>query len=44
MGIAITQMDEVTRQNAALVEKSAAATASLADQARALREVMEGCG
>jgi methyl-accepting chemotaxis protein-1 (serine sensor receptor) len=42
VGIAITQMDEVTQQNAALVEESAAAAASLADQARALREVMEG--
>ncbi|MDH6148749.1 methyl-accepting chemotaxis protein [Paraburkholderia sp. WSM4179] len=38
MSIAITQMDEVTQQNAALVEESAAAAASLADQARALRE------
>jgi methyl-accepting chemotaxis protein len=42
VGIAITQMDEVTQQNAALVEQSAAAAASLADQTRALREVMEG--
>ncbi|WP_167368629.1 hypothetical protein [Paraburkholderia tuberum] len=44
LGIAITQMVEVTQQNAALVEKSAAAAASPADQARALREVMEGFG
>jgi methyl-accepting chemotaxis protein len=42
VGIAITQMDEVAQQNAALVEQSVAAAASLADQARALREVMEG--
>ncbi|MBC8739966.1 hypothetical protein F6X40_25010 [Paraburkholderia sp. UCT31] len=42
VGIAITQMDEVTQQNAALVEESAAAAASLAEQARALREVTEG--
>jgi methyl-accepting chemotaxis protein len=42
VGIAITQMDEVTQQNAALVDESAAAAASLADQARGLREVMNG--
>lgn len=39
VGLAITQMDEVTQQNAALVEESAAAASSLADQAHALREL-----
>ncbi|MBB5445304.1 hypothetical protein [Paraburkholderia sp. WSM4177] len=42
VSIAIMQMDEVTQQNAALVEESAAAAASLADQARGLIEMMEG--
>jgi methyl-accepting chemotaxis protein len=36
---AITQMDEVTQQNAALVEQSAAAAASMQDQAARLAEV-----
>ena len=37
---AITQMDEVTQQNAALVEEAAAATGSLEEQAASLvREV-----
>jgi methyl-accepting chemotaxis protein-1 (serine sensor receptor) len=34
---AVTQMDEVTQQNAALVEQAAAAAASLESQAQALR-------
>ena len=34
------QMDEVTQQNAALVEQAAAASQSMADQARALGEKM----
>jgi methyl-accepting chemotaxis protein len=34
---AITQMDEVTQQNAALVEQAAAAAGSLEDQAEQLR-------
>ncbi|MFC4277710.1 methyl-accepting chemotaxis protein [Achromobacter aloeverae] len=34
---AVNQMDEVTQQNAALVEEAAAATASLEDQARELK-------
>ena len=38
VGIAITQMDTVTQQNAALVEQAAASAASLADQANELRE------
>ncbi|MFX7930411.1 methyl-accepting chemotaxis protein, partial [Acinetobacter baumannii] len=33
---AVTQMDQVTQQNAALVEESAAAAGSLAQQAQAL--------
>ncbi|MCG7366271.1 methyl-accepting chemotaxis protein [Pantoea sp. ACRSH] len=36
VGIAINQMDEVTQQNAALVEQAAAAAASLEDQAAQL--------
>jgi uncharacterized phage infection (PIP) family protein YhgE len=35
---AITQMDEVTQQNAALVEQAAAAAESLEEQAQALLE------
>jgi len=37
---AITQMDEVTQQNAALVEEASAAAASLQDQAENLAEVV----
>jgi methyl-accepting chemotaxis protein len=37
---AVTQMDEVTQQNAALVEEAAAAAASLEDQARQLIATM----
>ncbi|WP_435873745.1 methyl-accepting chemotaxis protein [Pandoraea cepalis] len=37
---AVTQMDAVTQQNAALVEQAAAAAASLEDQTQALREEM----
>jgi PAS domain S-box-containing protein len=37
---AITQMDEVTQQNAALVEENTAAATSMVDQARALEELM----
>ncbi|SAK97514.1 methyl-accepting chemotaxis sensory transducer [Caballeronia pedi] len=37
VGRAVTQMDEVTQQNAALVEEAAAAAQSLEDQANALR-------
>ncbi|WP_233872000.1 methyl-accepting chemotaxis protein [Paraburkholderia adhaesiva] len=36
VNIAVSQMDQVTQQNAALVEQSAAAAASLEDQARRL--------
>jgi methyl-accepting chemotaxis protein len=38
---AITQMDQVTQQNAALVEESAAAAASLEAQAQSLQQVVE---
>ncbi len=37
---AITEMDEVTQQNAALVEQAAAAAGSLQDQAETLRATM----
>ncbi|MBB5418592.1 methyl-accepting chemotaxis protein [Paraburkholderia atlantica] len=37
---AVTQMDEVTQQNAALVEEAAAAAASLEEQAARLRSVV----
>ncbi len=37
VALAVTQMDEVTQQNAALVEEAAAAAQSLEDQAGALR-------
>ncbi|HWV19184.1 MAG TPA: methyl-accepting chemotaxis protein [Rhodocyclaceae bacterium] len=37
---AVTQMDEVTQQNAALVEEAAAAAESLEDQARGLVELV----
>jgi methyl-accepting chemotaxis protein-1 (serine sensor receptor) len=37
--LTVTQMDEVTRHNAALVEESAATANSLADQARQLSEL-----
>ncbi|MCB1878251.1 MAG: HAMP domain-containing protein, partial [Chromatiales bacterium] len=37
---AVTRMDENTQQNAALVEEAAAASQSMADQSRGLRELM----
>ncbi|WP_322011997.1 methyl-accepting chemotaxis protein [Paraburkholderia sp. J12] len=40
VGIAVTQMDEVTQQNAALVEEASAAAHALAEQAGALREAV----
>ena len=40
MNQAIVQMDQVTQQNAALVEESAAAAASMANQARELAGVV----
>ena len=40
VGEAVTQLDQVTQQNAALVEESAAAADSLQHQARALAEVV----
>ncbi|MDE1184219.1 methyl-accepting chemotaxis protein [Paraburkholderia sp.] len=42
VSLAVTQMDEVTQQNAALVEESAATAASLAGQAARLNEVTGG--
>jgi len=42
VGIAVTQMDENTQQNAALVEQAAAAAQSLQQQASALAEVVAG--
>jgi len=40
VGLAITQMDEVTQQNAALVEEAAAAAESLEEQARTLQQAV----
>lgn len=40
VGLAITQMDEVTQQNAALVEQAAAAAESLQEQARCLADAV----
>ena len=40
VGLAITQMDEVTQQNAALVEEAAAAAESLEEQARSLSDAV----
>lgn len=42
VGIAVTQMDENTQQNAALVEQATAAAQSLQQQASALAEVVAG--
>jgi methyl-accepting chemotaxis protein len=38
---AVMQMDEMTQQNAALVEQSTAASQSMAEQARTLNQTME---
>jgi methyl-accepting chemotaxis protein len=40
VNLAITQMDDVTQQNAALVEQAAAASRSLEDQGRQLDEAV----
>ncbi|HHQ6613312.1 TPA: methyl-accepting chemotaxis protein II, partial [Morganella morganii] len=40
IGVAVTEMDKVTQQNAALVEQSAAAAASLEDQASKLTQAV----
>jgi methyl-accepting chemotaxis protein len=40
IGIAVVQMDSVTQQNASLVQQSAAAAASLEEQARQLTEIV----
>ena len=39
---AVMQLDELTQQNAALVEEASAASQSMADQARGLNETMAG--
>jgi len=40
INVAVSQMDSVTQQNAALVQQAAAAAASLQDQARQLAEAV----
>src|SRR5690606_28110609 len=40
VNLAVTQMDEVTQQNAALVEEAAAAAGSLQEQARQLADAV----
>lgn len=40
VNVAVTQMDDVTRQNASLVEESAAAAASLSEQAGTLAQLV----
>ncbi|MDS0808821.1 hypothetical protein NUV28_38970, partial [Burkholderia cenocepacia] len=40
VGRRVTQMDQVTQQNAALVEEAAAAAASLQEQAARLRDAV----
>ncbi|WP_439212225.1 methyl-accepting chemotaxis protein [Duffyella gerundensis] len=40
IGIAVTEMDQVTQQNASLVQESAAAAASLEDQASRLKQAV----
>jgi methyl-accepting chemotaxis protein len=39
--VAVTQLDQMTQQNAALVEESAAAAESLKDQAKRLAGVVQ---
>ena len=40
VNVAVSQLDEMTQQNAALVEQSSAATESLREQAARLNEVV----
>jgi methyl-accepting chemotaxis protein len=40
VNLAVTQMDEVTQQNAALVEQASAAAQALAEQAASLRNAV----
>ncbi|MGN6318936.1 hypothetical protein [Trinickia sp.] len=40
VNLTVAQMDEVTQQNAALVEQAAAASASLQEQGRKLSDVV----
>jgi methyl-accepting chemotaxis protein len=42
VNVAITQMDQVTQQNAALVEEAAAAASSMQEQSARLEELMRG--
>jgi methyl-accepting chemotaxis protein len=41
VNVAVNQLDQMTQQNAALVEQSAAAAQSLRDQAGRLTEVVQ---
>ncbi|MDR7097517.1 methyl-accepting chemotaxis protein [Hydrogenophaga laconesensis] len=41
VNVAVTQLDQMTQQNAALVEESAAAAESLKDQARRFAGVVQ---
>jgi methyl-accepting chemotaxis protein len=41
VNVAVTQLDQMTQQNAALVEESAAAAESLKDQAARLTQVVQ---
>lgn len=41
LSIAVSQMDEVTQNNAALVEESSSASQTLSEQAHALRDMVE---
>ncbi|HEX5737223.1 MAG TPA: chemotaxis protein, partial [Hydrogenophaga sp.] len=41
VNVAVTQLDQMTQQNAALVEESAAAAESLKDQAQRLAQVIQ---
>jgi methyl-accepting chemotaxis protein len=40
VNVAVTQMDQVTQQNAALVEEALAAAHAMAEQSQTLREVV----
>jgi methyl-accepting chemotaxis protein len=40
VNVAVTQMDNMTQQNAALVEQAAAAAESMEEQAQQLRQMM----
>jgi methyl-accepting chemotaxis protein len=42
VGVAVTTLDQMTQQNAALVEESASAAASLREQATSLADAVAG--